>query len=90
MGTALLYGTLASSSFIIAVLLGLFTKPPRRLVAGVIAFGAGVLVSGLTFDLMREALESGGSATRSAGSSPERYLAVGFACAIALSAATGA
>ncbi len=44
------------------MLLGLFTKPPRRLVAGVIAFGAGVLVSALTFDLMREALESGGIA----------------------------
>jgi len=36
---------------------GRATKPPRRLLAVVIAFGAGVLVSALTFDLMGEAFE---------------------------------
>ena len=61
MGTALLYGSLASSSFIVGVTLGLFTSPPRRLVAGVVAFGAGVLVSALTFELMREAFDTGGA-----------------------------
>ena len=61
MATALLYGCLASSSFVLGVVLGLFTSPPRRLVAGVIGFGAGVLVSALTFDLMREAFETGGA-----------------------------
>lgn len=60
-GTALLYGLLASSSFVVGVLIGLFTSPPRRIVAGVIGFGAGVLVSALTFDLMREAFETGGA-----------------------------
>jgi ZIP family zinc transporter len=57
--TALLFGVLASSSFLIGVLLGLVTKWPRRLVASVIAFGAGVLVSALTFELMQEAFEKG-------------------------------
>ena len=61
MGTALLYGSLASSSFVVGVVLGLFTSPPRRIVAGVIGFGAGVLVSALTFDLMREAFDTGGA-----------------------------
>ncbi|HET9872214.1 MAG TPA: ZIP family zinc transporter [Propionibacteriaceae bacterium] len=61
MRTALLYGALASSSFVVGVVLGLFTKPSRRLVAGVVAFGAGVLVSALTFDLMREAFDKGGA-----------------------------
>jgi ZIP family zinc transporter len=60
-GTALLYGSLASSSFVVGVVLGLFTSPPRRVVAGVIGFGAGVLVSALTFDLMREAFDTGGA-----------------------------
>jgi zinc transporter, ZIP family len=60
-GTALLYGVLASSSFVVGVLLGLFTSPPRRVVAGVVGFGAGVLVSALTFDLMREAFDQGGA-----------------------------
>jgi ZIP family zinc transporter len=60
-GTALLYGSLASSSFVVGVVLGLFTSPPRRLVASVVAFGAGVLVSALTFELMREAFDTGGA-----------------------------
>jgi ZIP family zinc transporter len=57
--TALLYGALASSSFVVGVVLGLVTTWPRRLVASVIAFGAGVLVSALTFELMQEAFEKG-------------------------------
>jgi ZIP family zinc transporter len=59
MGTAAVYGVLASSSFLIGVVVGLLTSPPRRLVAAIIAFGAGVLVSALTFDLMREAFDTG-------------------------------
>jgi zinc transporter, ZIP family len=59
MATAVVYGLLASSSFVIGVLLGLVTSPPRRLVASIVAFGAGVLVSALTFDLMTEAFETG-------------------------------
>ena len=43
MVTALVYGSLASSSFVLGVLLGLFTSPSKRVVAAVIAFGAGVL-----------------------------------------------
>ena len=61
MGTALLYGALASTSFLIGATLGIFTSPPRRLVAGIVAFGAGVLVSALTFELMREAFDTGGA-----------------------------
>ena len=57
MATAVIYGLLASSSLVVGVALGLATKPPRRLLAVVIAFGAGVLVSALTFDLMGEAFE---------------------------------
>jgi len=59
MTTAVVYGLLASSSFVIGVMLGLLTSPPRRLVASIVAFGAGVLVSALTFDLMSEATEKG-------------------------------
>ena len=54
MGTALLYGALASSSFVVGVLIGLTFSPTRKVVATVVAFGAGVLVSALTFELMRE------------------------------------
>ena len=67
MTTALLYGLIASSGFLIGVLLGLFTAPPRRLLAGVIAFGAGTLVCALTFELMEEAFETGTTAWSLAG-----------------------
>ncbi len=57
--TALLYGVLASSSLLLGAAIGLVTSPPRRLVAAVVAFGSGVLVSALTFELMEEAFIEG-------------------------------
>jgi ZIP family zinc transporter len=60
--TALLYGLIASSGFLVGVALGLLTTPPRRLLAGVIAFGAGTLVCALSFELMEEAFETGTTA----------------------------
>src|SRR5918995_1244115 len=60
--TALLYGVLASSGLLVGVAIGLVTDPPRRLVAGVVAFGSGVLVSALTFELMEEAFAEGSPA----------------------------
>ena len=57
--TALLYGVLASSGLLVGVAIGLVTAPPRRLIAAVVAFGSGVLVSALTFELMEEAFAEG-------------------------------
>ena len=65
--TAVLYGLLASSSFLIGSVIGCFASPPRRLVASVIAFGSGVLVSALTFELTEEAFERGSLAHTIAG-----------------------
>lgn len=56
---ALLYGLLASSGIIVGVAIGLLFTPPRRLVASVIAFGSGVLVVALTFELMAESFAKG-------------------------------
>jgi ZIP family zinc transporter len=56
---AILFGLLASSAFPIGVALGLLGNLPRRLVASVVAFGAGVLVVALTGELMAEAVEEG-------------------------------
>jgi ZIP family zinc transporter len=70
--TATVYGLLASSGFIVGVLIGLLAAPPRRLVAAVIAFGSGILVSALTFDLMQEAFEEG-SPTFAIGGGQERH-----------------
>ncbi len=56
---AALYGLLASSGLLLGAIIGLVTAPSRRVVAVVIAFGSGVLVSALTFELMDEAFEKG-------------------------------
>ncbi|MBA2597585.1 MAG: ZIP family zinc transporter [Chloroflexota bacterium] len=60
--TALLYGVLASSGLLAGAAIGLVMSPPRRLVAAVVAFGSGVLVSALTFELMEEAFAEGSPA----------------------------
>jgi ZIP family zinc transporter len=56
---AALYGFPASSGLLNGMLVGLVSSPPRRLVASIVAFGCGILVSTLTFDLMEEAYEPG-------------------------------
>ncbi|MBA3415305.1 MAG: ZIP family zinc transporter [Chloroflexia bacterium] len=60
--TAALYGLLASGGFLVGSLVGCFAAPPRRLVAAVVAFGSGVLVVALTFELMEEAFAQGSAA----------------------------
>nr|MBA2519547.1 ZIP family zinc transporter [Chloroflexia bacterium] len=57
--TAVLYGVLASAGLLVGAVIGLVSAPPRRLVAAVVAFGSGVLVSALTFELMEEAFAAG-------------------------------
>jgi ZIP family zinc transporter len=57
--TALLFGMLASAAFPIGVALGLLFKIPRRVLAIIVAFGAGVLVVALTGELMAEAVQEG-------------------------------
>jgi zinc transporter, ZIP family len=60
--TAAVYGMLASSGLLVGALIGILSTPPRRLVAAVTAFGSGVLVSALSFDLMGEAFALGSPA----------------------------
>jgi zinc transporter, ZIP family len=55
-----LWGLLSGSALVLGALLGYFLKLPQRVIAGVMAFGAGVLISALSFDLMDEAYRTGG------------------------------
>jgi ZIP family zinc transporter len=55
-----LWGTLAGSALVIGAAIGWWARLPQRLIAGVMAFGAGVLISALAFDLMADAYERGG------------------------------
>ena len=57
---AALWGAGASSALLIGAAIGFLVDLPPRVVAGIMSFGAGVLVSALAFDLMDEAYANGG------------------------------
>jgi ZIP family zinc transporter len=62
-----LWGLLAGSALVIGALIGYYSKISQRLVASVMAFGSGVLISALSFDLMDEAYKTGGFAATAIG-----------------------
>jgi ZIP family zinc transporter len=55
-----LWGLLAGSALLLGAAVGYFVKVPPRIIAGIMAFGGGVLISALSFDLMDEAYKRGG------------------------------
>ncbi len=57
---AALWGLLAGGALVIGAAVAWFVHAPQRLIAGVMAFGSGVLISALSFELMDEAFERGG------------------------------
>ena len=87
MGPALGWGALAASSLVLGALLGLARSWPPRQVGIVLAFGAGALISAVSFDLVEEGAELGGPGTIGIG------LAVGaftyFALDLAVERRTG-
>ncbi len=62
-----LWGLLSGSALIIGAGIGYFFKIPGRIIAGIMAFGSGVLISALSFDLMDEAYKGGGFDSTSIG-----------------------
>lgn len=62
-----LWGLLSGSALVLGALIGLYLRLPQRLIAGVMAFGAGVLISALSFELMDEAFSRGGLASAALG-----------------------
>lgn len=55
-----LWGLLGGSALVLGVLVAFLVELPQRVVAAVMAFGSGVLVSALAFELMDEAYRIGG------------------------------
>jgi zinc transporter, ZIP family len=60
MGPAIGWGALATSSLVIGALLGVSTRWPPRAVGAVLAFGAGALISAVSFELAEEGVQVGG------------------------------
>jgi ZIP family zinc transporter len=61
------WGLFAGSALLIGAAAGFYLRVPRRAVAGVTAFGSGVLISALSFELMDEAYRRGGFAATAIG-----------------------
>jgi len=67
MTIAAIYGFISGSTLFIGALLGMYLKVPKVVVGAIMAFGSGVLISALTFDLMETAFVSGGFVSASIG-----------------------
>jgi ZIP family zinc transporter len=54
------WGFVAGAALLVGAAVGYFVRVPQRLIAAVMAFGSGVLISALSFELMDEAYRRGG------------------------------
>jgi ZIP family zinc transporter len=64
---ALFWGFVSGGALVLGAMIGYLVRMPPRVVAGVMAFGSGVLISALSFELMEEAVRTGGLAAAAAG-----------------------
>lgn len=62
-----LWGLLGGGALVLGALIAWLTRVPQAVVASVMAFGSGVLISAVAFDLMQEAAETGGLAATAIG-----------------------
>ncbi|MCP2031592.1 ZIP family zinc transporter [Okibacterium sp. HSC-33S16] len=53
-------GALAGGALLVGAVIAWFIRVPRTVVAAIMAFGSGVLISALAFDLVEEAAQEGG------------------------------
>ena len=61
MWTAAFWGFVGGAALIVGALLGIYARASTRVIGMVMAFGAGVLISAVSFELTLEAFEGGGS-----------------------------
>ena len=54
------WGGFAGGALLLGAVVGYWIKLPQRIIAGVMAFGSGVLISALSFELMEEAYHQAG------------------------------
>ncbi|RBY80959.1 ZIP family zinc transporter [Geodermatophilus sp. TF02-6] len=55
-----LWGLLGGGALVLGALVAWFARVPQVVIASVMAFGSGVLISAVAFDLMEEAADTGG------------------------------
>jgi ZIP family zinc transporter len=59
-GSSWLFGAIASSALILGALAGGRLQIPKRVLAAMLAFAAGALITALTFELFEDSYERGG------------------------------
>jgi zinc transporter, ZIP family len=89
MGAALGWGAVAASSLVIGALLAFARQWPTRQVGLVLAFGAGALISAVSFELAAEALDVGGLDATAAGLATGALVYFGLDGLIARHTSTG-
>ena len=62
-----LWGLLGGGALVLGALIAWFARVPQTVIASVMAFGSGVLISAVAFDLMAEAADTGGLAATAIG-----------------------
>ncbi|WP_046868584.1 ZIP family metal transporter [Microvirga massiliensis] len=62
-----LWGLFSGSALVIGAAIAWFLHIPQRVIAAIMAFGSGVLISALSFELMDEAYRTGGFAATAIG-----------------------
>jgi zinc transporter, ZIP family len=62
-----LWGLLGGGALVVGALIAWLTRVPPKVVASVMAFGSGVLISAVAFDLMEEAVHAGGLVATASG-----------------------
>lgn len=60
MGEAVLFGAIGSSALVIGALVGGRVQLPKRVLAAMLAFAAGALITALAFELFEDSYEQGG------------------------------
>ncbi|WP_146906538.1 ZIP family metal transporter [Cellulomonas aerilata] len=60
MGEVILFGAIASSALVLGALVGGWATLPKRVLAGMLAFAAGALITALAFELFEESVDRGG------------------------------
>jgi len=61
------WGFVSGGALVIGAAIGYYIKVPTKVIAGVMAFGSGVLISALSFELMAEAFEQTGLTATATG-----------------------
>jgi ZIP family zinc transporter len=57
---SLIFGAIASSALILGAVAGVWIRLPKAVLAGMLAFAAGALITALSFELFEDAYEHGG------------------------------